>query len=152
MIFMNAGDVFYNHVVLDAILPGRTGDKHLYGNIYRDGQIVSQPVQLSDFYMSTQMICHQSILFATRLHQRVLYDCRYSISADFKAVLEMRKTETSLKKWTRRSANTKAAGSAIFKDRSCSGKDSRFCSNTPRFCGCIGARLFSSDVCHFTTS
>ncbi|GED32164.1 glycosyltransferase family 2 protein [Brevibacillus centrosporus] len=91
VIFMNAGDVFYNHVVLDAILPGRTGDKHLYGNIYRDGQIVSQPVQLSDFYLSTQMICHQSILFATRLHQRVLYDCRYSISADFKAVLEMRK-------------------------------------------------------------
>ncbi|KQL45575.1 hypothetical protein AN963_10945 [Brevibacillus choshinensis] len=98
VIFMNAGDVFYNHVVLDALLPGRTGAGHLYGNIYRNGSVVSQAARLSDFYLSTQMICHQSILFATRLHRRVLYDCHYSISADFKAVLEMRKNGDTFEK------------------------------------------------------
>jgi len=91
VIFMNAGDVFYNSVVLNAILPGRRGEGHLYGDLHKAGQIVTQPARLSDFYMSTQMICHQTILFATRLHRQVLYDCSYSISADFKAVLEMRK-------------------------------------------------------------
>ncbi|MFD2370809.1 glycosyltransferase family 2 protein [Brevibacillus sp. GCM10020057] len=90
VIFMNAGDVFCNHVVLEAILPGRQGDGHLYGNLHKDGQLVRQPARLTDYYMSTRMICHQTVLFATRLHRQVPYDCRYSISADFKAILEMR--------------------------------------------------------------
>lgn len=90
VIFMNAGDVFYNNVVLDAVLPGRRGATHLYGNIQKDGKVVTQPAQLTNLYMSTKMICHQSILFATRLHRRVLYDQSYHISADFKAILEMR--------------------------------------------------------------
>ncbi|QRG66228.1 glycosyltransferase family 2 protein [Brevibacillus choshinensis] len=98
VMYMNAGDVFYNRVVLDASLPGRRGESHLYGNIHRDGQVCLQPDKLSDFYLSTQMICHQSILFATRLHRRVLYDCSYSISADFKAVLEMRRNKDIFEK------------------------------------------------------
>ncbi|WNC13334.1 glycosyltransferase family 2 protein [Brevibacillus brevis] len=89
IIFMNAGDVFFNDVVLDAILPGRRGETHLYGNIHRGGKLVIQPPRLGNFYMSTKMICHQSILFATRLHRRVQYDTRYHIAADYKAVLEM---------------------------------------------------------------
>lgn len=98
VMFMNAGDVFFDDGVLQAVLPGRRGESHLYGNIHRDGRIVRQPARLGNLYLSTKMICHQSILFATRLHRRVLYDQAYPISADFKAILEMRRLGDAFEK------------------------------------------------------
>lgn len=90
VIFMNAGDAFCHDGVLEAILPGRKGEAHLYGDIYHGGRSVRQPAKLGNLYMSTKMICHQSILFSTRLHRRVFYEKAYPISADFKTILEMR--------------------------------------------------------------
>lgn len=89
VIFMNAGDLFYDRDVLEKALPGHNGKTHLYGNLYKDGRFVSQPARLNNFYLSTKMLCHQSIFFSTKLHRRVLYDLNYHISADYKAILDM---------------------------------------------------------------
>lgn len=89
VMFMNAGDLFYDSEVLEKVLPGRRGETHLYGNLFKDGKFVAQPARLGSFFLSTKMLCHQSILFSTALHRNYPYDVNYRISADFKAVLEM---------------------------------------------------------------
>lgn len=90
VIFMNAGDSFYNPEVLNElssyIYKNNLVDSEcvLYGNYCRKGEYIqNQPVNLTPFYLYRRPLCHQSIFYSKKLFEIYgLYDLKYKISAD----------------------------------------------------------------------
>ena len=106
-IFINAGDCFYDHDVLqkfaDAISK-RNADIY-YGHTFycdastsanatanpedkkRTGAIGSVPKKLTNFFCYRGMICHQSILYKTTLLKERSYQTQYKLCADRELLL-----------------------------------------------------------------
>lgn len=86
-IFMNCGDVFASDDVLQTIWNAThtlTEDAVVYGDYFVDGVFYAQPKHITDFYLYRTPLCHQSMVIARGLFEKVgLYDCRYKILADF---------------------------------------------------------------------
>lgn len=89
ILFMNCGDRFYEDKTLEKLIDNRPLDGNFYGDYVKEGKRMKQPGRLSSFYLSTKMICHQSIIFQTNIHRNFLYDITYDISADYKVLLAM---------------------------------------------------------------
>lgn len=90
IIFLNAGDGFYNSDVLDCttkfILKNRYQDEAcvIYGDYNRKHEYIqNQPVVLKPFYLYRRPLCHQSIFYNRKLFEIYgKYDLHYKISAD----------------------------------------------------------------------
>ncbi len=84
LIFMNAGDTFYNETTLQnvaAILKVR--DEVVYGNAYTtDGKLYCD-IKISHYkLMKGEMICHQSIFARRKTFDNNMFDTNYRIIAD----------------------------------------------------------------------
>lgn len=95
VIFMNAGDFFYNEYVLSDVFEKRewNGTDILYGHtLYRLSDkravIVNHSAEVLEFGWS---LCHQSIFVKTEQLKQVPFDCQYRIVADYDQMLRLKK-------------------------------------------------------------
>lgn len=89
VIFMNCGDRFVQNNTLEQMVKHGSPDCHLYGDYVKDGKRFRQPSRLHSYFLSTNTLCHQSILFRTAIHRKYLYDRLYDIAADYQVLVEM---------------------------------------------------------------
>ena len=96
VIFMNAGDVFYNSEVLKDIVTyiecNNISDPCvLYGNYCRSGEYVqNQKQKLDDFLLYRRPLCHQSMIYHKELFNTYgTYNTEYKISADHDLTLRL---------------------------------------------------------------
>ena len=86
IIFMNAGDTFYNNFILKDLSDNtKTTAKILYGDVcvkYKNFDKILKSGSLSNMYKGMQF-SHQSTLINTNFHKNNLYDTRIKIVADF---------------------------------------------------------------------
>ena len=87
VIFMNAGDEFFNPRVLEraaAVLRAHPDCRFLFGDACLVGEDGHCRVREYDAPVTTQNICHQSIFYDRRLFAELgMYDERYRIVADY---------------------------------------------------------------------
>ena len=84
LIFMNAGDTFYNETTLQNVADIlRDTDEMVYGNAYTtDGKLYCD-MQISHYkLMKGEMICHQSIFARRKTFDNNMFDTNYRIIAD----------------------------------------------------------------------
>jgi glycosyltransferase involved in cell wall biosynthesis len=97
--FMNAGDCFYEKFTVEkvvnhlsslsfAVIYGDYIAKTSIGLFY---QKPTTPFFLSNKYIVSKDICHQSVFVKTLLAQTIRFDLNYHISADFKMLYEIYK-------------------------------------------------------------
>ena len=91
LIFMNAGDYFYENQTLAQIADYITDPEVAlyYGRCYNATLKVNSnsPKKLTPFFCYRSMICHQAMIFERSYLQKKKYDCRYQISADKEILL-----------------------------------------------------------------
>jgi hypothetical protein len=61
----------------------------LYGNISVHQKVLEAPEKISQWSLSTNMVCHQACFFQTETQRKFLYDTSYKICADYKLFLEL---------------------------------------------------------------
>ena len=100
IIFLNAGDMFYDKSVLenvvDYIEKNHIKSKCvLYGDYSRKDKLVQvQKKMLNDFYLYRRPLCHQSIFYSRDIFEiHVRYDINYKISADHDLTLKLWKNK-----------------------------------------------------------
>ena len=84
LIFMNAGDTFYNdHTLQNVAAILRDNDEVIYGNAYTtDGKLYCN-LKISHYkLMKGEMICHQSIFARRKTFDNNIFDTNYRIIAD----------------------------------------------------------------------
>lgn len=89
---LNAGDTFYNDCVLSNVFKYNFAEYDiLYGCYNRLDQGYAHVVYPPDLnYIRKKMIfCHQAVFFKTKIHQNFYYNLKYSIVADYDAILRM---------------------------------------------------------------
>ena len=91
MIFMNAGDKFYDSEVLKRIADGieeTPGDLY-YGRCYNQILDVVDPApkKLTKYFCYRSMICHQATIYKTSMLKKRGYDVSYTVSADRERML-----------------------------------------------------------------
>lgn len=91
MIFMNAGDRFYNSEVLMRIASGieeMPGDLY-YGRCYNQILDVVDPApkKLTKYFCYRSMICHQATVYKSSMLKKRGYDISYTVSADRERML-----------------------------------------------------------------
>ena len=91
MIFMNAGDKFYDSEVLKRIADGieeTSGDLY-YGRCYNQILDVVDPApkKLTKYFCYRSMICHQATIYKTSMLKKRGYDVSYTVSADRERML-----------------------------------------------------------------
>lgn len=91
MIFMNAGDKFYDSDVLKKISNGikqSPGDLY-YGRCYNQKLDVIDPApkRLTKYFCYRSMICHQAMVYKTSILKNRGYDITYTVSADRERML-----------------------------------------------------------------
>jgi glycosyltransferase involved in cell wall biosynthesis len=90
VVFMNAGDVFCDEfVVSEAMRSIDSVSCHLYGDVVRNNQRIRAINRVNLYTLSTNMICHQSILFLTASLRKIPYDIKYKLCADYKLLIEL---------------------------------------------------------------
>jgi glycosyltransferase involved in cell wall biosynthesis len=88
--FLNAGDIYVDSdVIQKTISRAKSFCTNLYGNISVHRKVLEAPGKLSQWSLSTNMVCHQACFFLTETHRKFLYDTRYKICADYKLLLEL---------------------------------------------------------------
>jgi glycosyltransferase involved in cell wall biosynthesis len=109
LIFLNSGDVFFNHKVLDNLKDNIMCDfdEIVYGDVLLRNEktdlnrIQKHPENLTFNYFFNQTICHQSCVFKRELFDRIFYfnetykivsDWEFLIYAIFKKGVKIRKT------------------------------------------------------------
>lgn len=91
MIFMNAGDKFYDSEVLKRIANGieeMPGDLY-YGRCYNQVLDVVDPApkKLTKYFCYRSMICHQATVYKSSMLKKRVYDISYTVSADRERML-----------------------------------------------------------------
>lgn len=96
IIFLNAGDMFYEPDVLKKVANyieknHIEGKCVLYGDYSRNGIFVqSQKKRLDDFCLYRRPLCHQSMLYSRNIFEyQVRYNTNYKISADHDLTLKL---------------------------------------------------------------
>lgn len=103
IIFLNAGDAFFNSTVLEDINQFIVANEIkepcvLYGDYSRGSNSVQyQPRKLTGFYLYRKPLCHQSILYSSSILKNNQYDTSYKISADHELTLRLWKSATLFK-------------------------------------------------------
>lgn len=87
IIFMNAGDIFYNNRIIEKVFSDKEIGKAdiIYGSVAFDKkgkEIELKPLNLNEFWKGSRF-CHQSAFISLNLHKEFLYDLKYKIAADF---------------------------------------------------------------------
>lgn len=88
IIFMNAGDTFYNETVLESVakyieINQISKDIVLYGDYKRDDRINRQKNSLRQMDLYRKHLCHQSIFYSENLFRDIgRFDLDYHICAD----------------------------------------------------------------------
>lgn len=86
LIFMNAGDTFFDSNVLKNVAEfiGDNREDIYYGDYYRNKVVVEQPSTLSAFTLFRNPLNHQSMFFKKNIQMdEKWYDFRYKILADY---------------------------------------------------------------------
>ena len=87
--FLNAGDVFYDLNVINDIVSEPSIKSHIYGNILKNEKLARTPDRITQYILSTNMVCHQAIFFRTEIHKKFLYDIRFKLCADYKLLIDL---------------------------------------------------------------
>ena len=87
VIFMNAGDVFYNNKIVEKVFyDNKIVDADIiYGSVAFDKkgkEIEVKPLNFDEFWKGSRF-CHQSAFISLSLHKEFVYDLKYKIAADF---------------------------------------------------------------------
>ena len=87
IIFMNAGDIFYNNSVVEDIFSKTLLDNVdvVYGSVVlekKGKEIELKPGSLNEFWKGSRF-CHQSAFISLKLHKLFPYDLKYKIAADY---------------------------------------------------------------------
>lgn len=86
LIFMNAGDTFFDNEVLEKVSDfiGENREDIYFGDYYRNGVAVEQPSALSAFTLFRNPLNHQSMFFRRGIQlDQNWYDLKYQILADY---------------------------------------------------------------------
>lgn len=90
IIFMNAGDVFYDKFVLDKVFKDKTYDKSIgvvFGDVlYKGNKMVTTqnlPFYLNNSKIKQMGICHQTIFTRTKLVENIGFDLNYKLASDY---------------------------------------------------------------------
>lgn len=90
VLFLNAGDVLYDHQTLKNIFDGKSynGKAAIYGNWLNNNRGVKKVCRPDAFYRHekytyTSGICHQAIFINTSLQKQVPFDLSYKYCADY---------------------------------------------------------------------
>lgn len=102
IIFMNAGDIFYDKMVIDKFclhsLEGRDvyyGDHWVVGSKRSDGYHAARPIDRLDY----GMVCsHQSMFFKRSLLMNYPFSLNFGSAGDFEQILRLRKAGASFGK------------------------------------------------------
>ena len=95
LIFMNAGDAFYDDYVIEDIaeyiekrnLPDNVV---IYGDYIREGIVYKQSKKLNELNFYRRNLCHQSIFYSRDVLQKYNgYNLKYKICADFELTLRL---------------------------------------------------------------
>lgn len=90
IIFMNAGDLFYNENVLNNVFNQKFSDKigFIFGDTYLNNSTKQKmtPFVFNKRKLSSMGICHQSIFVRTKLAQNNLFDLNYKVAADYNMI------------------------------------------------------------------
>ncbi|MBD5452182.1 MAG: glycosyltransferase [Lachnospiraceae bacterium] len=93
VIFMNAGDSFYDETVLDkisnVILTRNKKPDILYGNLYQRAlaTVVYSAPEINDFTCYRNVPCHQTCFYSRKLFAERAYDPKYNVRADYEHFL-----------------------------------------------------------------
>lgn len=93
VIFMNAGDCFYDETVLEkisnVILTCEKKPDILYGNLYQRalGAVVYSAPQINDFTCYRNVPCHQTCFYSRKLFAERAYNPSYNVRADYEHFL-----------------------------------------------------------------
>lgn len=91
LIFMNAGDRFYDSDVLECIANGikKTPGDLYYGRCYNQILDVVDPApkKLTKYFCYRSMICHQATIYKASMLKKRGYDVSYTVSADRERML-----------------------------------------------------------------
>lgn len=91
LIFMNAGDRFYEKSTLDKVsneIQQKRGDLY-YGHCYnqRFNTVDTVPPKLTEYFCYRSMICHQATVYSASMLKQRGYDISYKVSADRERML-----------------------------------------------------------------
>jgi len=89
IIFMNAGDTFYDDKVIEKILEEKIDDN--VGVIHGEVNTTKGILKMVPFYKRKRKlvpmgICHQSIFVRNELAKRILFDRKYKVAADYNMI------------------------------------------------------------------
>lgn len=93
IIFMNAGDVFYDGNVLQEIMSHNIPDDvgFIFGDTYidRSSKMQMLPFVCNKHKLCSMGICHQSLFVRTRLARQYPFDLHYQVAADYNMVRQI---------------------------------------------------------------
>lgn len=93
LIFINAGDTFYETTTLEKIAAQIMDfDVTLYyGRCYNEALDIfsNSPQHLTPFFCYRSMLCHQAMIFKQEYFQNKKYDCSYRVCADKELLLDI---------------------------------------------------------------
>ena len=102
IIFLNAGDYFYNNTVLTEVFEGKewTNADVIYGHtLYRlhdtEGILVNHDIE---YLESGWSLCHQSLFVRKIVFMDNPFDCKYRIVADYDQMLRLKRCGCSFRK------------------------------------------------------
>ena len=87
VLFLNAGDTFYDDIVLEKVDTQINKNNHgliYYGDNYtenRNGFLLA-PKKMTDYFCFTKVLCHQSTFYSSDLLRKKIFDVNYKIAAD----------------------------------------------------------------------
>lgn len=86
LIFMNAGDKFYNETVLEQLVHEiqKNNASIYYGQCYNNMLKVLEPTpqKLTKYFCYRSMVCHQATVYKADLFAKRKYNTNYKVSAD----------------------------------------------------------------------
>ena len=89
-LFLNSGDCFYDHKVLDRMFAMKLNEDIIYSDVIIGRHINRYPIQLDITFFLTRSLCHQSTLLKKDLFDKYgLYNENLKISADWEFILRM---------------------------------------------------------------
>ncbi|MDE6285219.1 MAG: glycosyltransferase [Bacilli bacterium] len=97
LLFLNAGDTFYNNVVIDNITKACNGSQIIYGDVmmhFTDNHSAIYNGKFNKFKLTFRNICHQSIFYPQMVYKNFQFDLNYKFLADWVSNMQLWKTNS----------------------------------------------------------
>lgn len=95
VLFLNAGDFFYDNEILSCYNKS-ISENSLPGLVYCDykttglGEYIQSPPKLTDFYLFRTMLCHQVCMVKREYYERIgTFDTEFKVDADYDFLLRL---------------------------------------------------------------